>query len=138
MRIGQSGNTPRLRSADYLYILFTCIAGIWQSWCFTYGSDRFLLVILILMGFPFALASYVHAWFLSTTRTVVERPDWMRILILWAGKPLCIVVASLTVFAETRIMVAIGFGIMDLPFYDLRLLVGEGAACLAWAGCLLI
>jgi hypothetical protein len=35
-------------------------------------------------------------------------------------------------------MQAAGYGIDNLPFYDVRLLIGEAAACLAWAACLLV
>jgi len=59
-------------------------------------------------------------------------------LVLWAGMPLSLVVGSLAILAETGIMYAAGFGIDNLPFDDLRLLVGEGAACLVWATCLLV
>jgi hypothetical protein len=128
----------RLRSVDYIYVLLAGIAGVWQSWCFNYGSDRFLILLIMLMSLPFALASYGYALFLSTTGTQAQRPDWTRIPILWAGMPFCLIVASATILAETKIMLAAGFGIVNLPFDDLRVLIGEGAACLAWAVCLLI
>jgi len=59
-------------------------------------------------------------------------------LVLWAGMPLSLVVASLTILTETGMMYAAGLGIDNLPFYDLRLLIGEGGACLMWATCLLV
>ena len=44
----------------------------------------------------------------------------------------------LAILAQTRIMYAVGFRINNPPFYSLRLVIGEGAACLAWAICLLV
>jgi hypothetical protein len=58
-------------------------------------------------------------------------------LILWAGMPLSLVVFSLTVAAGTGIMYLFGFGVVNLPLYNLRLMIGEGAASLVWAVCLL-
>jgi hypothetical protein len=85
--------------------------------------------IPILMSLPFAVAPYGHAAFLSTTSAVAERPDWKRILVLWAGMPLSLVVGSLTILGKTRFMYTVGFGTDNLPFDSVRLLIGEGAAC---------
>jgi hypothetical protein len=130
----------RLKSIDYVYVLLACIAGVWQAWCFNYGINYGSKgdFTVVAMSVPFALASYAHAWFLNRDGAVGERPDWKRALVLWAGMELSLVVAFLTIFAETGIMLAAGFGIVNLPFDALRLLIGEGAACLAWATCLLI
>ena len=57
-------------------------------------------------------------------------------LVLWAGMPLSLMVGALTILAETRIMYAAGFGMDNLPFYSLRLAVGEAAGCVAWTICL--
>jgi hypothetical protein len=126
----------RSKSIDYLYVLFSGLAGWWQAWCANYGRDSVL--IFIFMSLPFALASYAHASLLGTNSTAATPPDWKRMLALWVGMPLSLVVGSLTILAETGIMYAAGFGIVNLPFDDLRLLIGEGAACLMWATCLLV
>jgi hypothetical protein len=125
----------RSRIVDCIYVLFSCLSGWWQAWCVNYGRDSILIPIL--MSLPFALASYAHATF-PVTGTVPERPDWKRALILWAGMPLSLAVGSLTILAESGIMSAAGLGIDNLPFYSVRLVVGEGTACLAWTACLLL
>jgi hypothetical protein len=124
------------RAIDCSYILLCSAAGLLQAWCFTYGRDN--LLVAIGMSLPFALASYTRALWLSKIRTVEARPNWKGILVLWAGMPLSLVVGALTILAETGVMVIAGFKIDDLPFYALRLLIGEAAACLAWAACLLV
>lgn len=134
LRYGKS-SSMQLKFADYIYVLFSCIAGAWQAWCVGFGRDSILLPVV--MSLPFTLASYLHASFFSTSSTFVRRPDWRRILVLWAGMPLSLVVFFLTVAAETGIMYLFGFGMVDLPLYNLRLMIGEGAASLAWAVCLL-
>ncbi len=119
---------------DYIYVLSSCLAGWWQAWCFNYGRDSVLIPIV--MSLPFALASYAHGAFLNRTSNVADRADWRRALVLWGGMPLSLVVGALTILAETGIMYGAGFGIVNLPFENLRLLIGEGAACLVWAICL--
>ena len=137
MRIGESSSV-RLKSTDYIFVLLSSLAGVWQWWCADYGRDNFLTVTLgALMSLPFALASYAHTSLCRTSSTVVARPDWKRILILWAGMPFSLAIGFLTILAQTRIMYAVGFGIDNLPFYSLRLVFGEGAACLVWVICLL-
>lgn len=111
------------------------MAGVWQSWCFNYGADS--LFVFMGMSLPFALASYAHASLLSKISTVESRPDWKRMLILWAGMPLSLAVGASTILAETGVLYVTGFGMANLPFYSLRLVIGEAAACLAWAICLL-
>lgn len=128
----------QLKSADYIYILLSCIAGVWQAWCFNYGTNNLIVFIVIAMSLPFAFASYIHASLRSATGNIAERPGLKRIFVLWAGMPLSLVAFSLTVLAETGIMYASGFGIVDLPFDNLRLLIGEGAASFVWAICLLV
>jgi len=125
----------RLKPIDYIYVLLSCGSGIWQAWCLNYGANSILIPVL--MSLPFALASYAYALFLGATGTVPERPDWKRAFVLWVGMELSLVVASFTILTETGMMYAAGFGIDNLPFGDLRLLIGEGAACLMWAICLL-
>jgi len=95
-------------------------------------------ILPILMSLPFALGSYAHASLARANSTSAKRPDWKRMLVLWAGIPLSLVVGSLTILAQTGIMYAGGFGIVNLPFDNLRLMIGEGAACLVWATCLLV
>jgi hypothetical protein len=124
------------RVIDCVYIAVSCVAGVWQGWCFTYGKDNALVIFV--MSLPFASASYAHASLLSTINGVAARPDWKRMLVLWSGMPLSLAVGSLTILAETGVMYVAGFGIVDLPFDPLRLLIGEAAACLAWATCLLV
>lgn len=85
------------------------------------------------MGLPFALASYVHASALSRIL-----PDWKRVTVLWLGMPLSMLAAALLMLTETGAMYAAGLGVNDLPFLTARFLIGESAACLVWAGCLLI
>ena len=128
----------QLKSVDYIYILVSCIAGVWQAWCFNYGTNNLILLIVVAMSLPFAFASYIHASLRCATDNIAERTGWKRMFILWAGMPLSLVAFSLTALAETGIMYASGFGIVDLPFDSLRLLIGEGVASLAWAICLLI
>lgn len=137
MWISQSSRM-QLASVDYGYILLACIAGVWQAWCFNYGSNRLLVLVVIAMSLPFALSTYAHAAFLRRARLVAELPDWKRMLILWAGMPLSLTTFSLVSLAETRLMYSLGFGLVDLPYYQFRLLVGEAAACLVWAICLLM
>ena len=57
---------------------------------------------------------------------------------LWAGMPLSLLSGALTMAAETGITYAVGFGVDELPLYNLRFLIGAAAACLAWAKCLQI
>jgi hypothetical protein len=130
-------SSMQLKLVDYIYVLFCCIAaGPWQFWCFSYGRDN--VFVFIGMSMPFALASYAYASLAGTNGVAADRPDWKRILILWAGMPLSLVVFALMNLAELGIMHAVGFGTVDLPFFKFRLLVGEGTACLAWTVCLLL
>jgi hypothetical protein len=126
----------RLKSIDYIYVLLSSATGVWQAWCFTYGQNSILIPIL--MSLPFALASYAYASLVSADGHVAKRPDWKRTLILWAGMPVSLVAGALTMGAETGIMYAVGLGIDNLPFASVRFLIGEGAACLVWAICLLV
>jgi hypothetical protein len=138
MRIGES-SSMRLKSAGYIYVLLSSLAGVWQWWCFDYGRDNLLTVTLgILMSLPFALVSYAYVSLFRTSSRVVARPDWKRILVLWAGMPLSLATGSLAILVQTRIMYAVGFRTDNPPFYALRLVIGEGAACLVWATCLLV
>lgn len=124
---------------DYIYFLFACIAGAWQAWCFDYGSDNKLTIILgAFMSLPFALASYAHASMLSRSGAVTERPDWRRLFILWVGMPLSLAIGALTIHVETGTMHVVGYDNDHLPFYSLRILIGEAVACSAWAMCLLL
>jgi hypothetical protein len=93
--------------------------------------------MLLLMGFPFALISYGHALLRPVTGIVSGRLDWKSIIVFWIGMPLSFMLGALTILAETGIMQALGFGVRDLPLYDLRLLIGEAAACAAWTTCIL-
>lgn len=52
--------------------------------------------------------------------------------------PLSILAAALLMLTETGAMYAAGLGVNDLPFLTARFLIGESAACVVWAGCLLI
>lgn len=135
---GKPSSLQQVKPADYIYVLFSCIAGVWQAWCFTYGSNDLLVFLVIGMSLPFAVASYIHAALLNTASDIVERPDWKGIIVLWVGMPLSLIVSSVIMFAETEILYAAGFGRIDLPFDSLRILIGEGFACLAWAACLLL
>lgn len=85
------------------------------------------------MSLPFALASY--AYMFMSNRTL---PDWKRAIVLWVGMPLALLAAELIMLAETGITYAAGFRIDNVPTIYLRLVIGEGAACLVWAGCLLL
>lgn len=134
MRIGQSGSMQL--TTDCTYVVLSGIAGVWQWWCAVRGSNTILM--LAIMSVPFALVSYGYASLLGKTRTDASRPDGKRILVMWIGMPLSLAVASLVILGETAIMHASGFGADNLPFYDLRLLIGEAAACLVWAECLLL
>jgi hypothetical protein len=125
----------QLKLIDYGYILFSCLAGVWQGWCFGYSGSALLVIP---MSLPFAVASYVHARLSSNTGDIARRPDWRRMLILWTGMPLSLVFSALIILAETEIMSITGFGVVNLPFANLRLLIGEGAASLGWATCLLL
>jgi hypothetical protein len=128
-------SSMQLKSFDYSYFLLSFLIGVWQWWCVNHGTDNIVTVILfILMGLPFALASYAHV----LRHTVAERPNWPRMLFLWVGMPLSLGVAALILLAETGILYAAGFGIDNLPFDSLRFLIGEGAASLMWAICLMM
>jgi hypothetical protein len=133
MPIGQSSSV-RLKSIDYVYVPVSCIAGVWQAWCFNYGANSIL--VYILLSLPFALMSYAHASLVRTTRDVAGHPSWKRTLVLWGGMPVSLVVGVLTMGAETGIMYAAG--IDNLHFITVRFFIGEGAACLMWATCLLV
>jgi hypothetical protein len=135
MRIGQSSSL-QLSFADYAYFLLSAFVGVWQAWCATYGRNSLLLPFL--MSLPFALASYGHAALLNKAGVVDERPNWKGLLALWAGMPLSLVVCFLTVLIATRAMSAVDGGADSIPFYDLRLLIGECAGSVVWAGCLLV
>ena len=128
----------RLIPIDYGYVSLACISGVWQAWCFNYGSNKLLVPVVIGMSLPFALASYAHASFRRRAKSVAECPDWKRMIILWAGMSLSLASFSVVSLAETGLMYAFGFGVVDLPYYSFRLLIGEGAACLVWAICLLM
>lgn len=129
----------RLKSIDYIYILLSGFAGVWQAWCLNYGSNGLLLAILwSLSSLPFALASYVHASLLKKAGIVNERPDWKRVLVLWAGMEFSLVIFSLTALLETQIMSVLYRTLDNLPLFNLRILIAEGAGCLAWAVCLLV
>jgi hypothetical protein len=128
----------RPKFVDFAYVVLCCIAGLWQAWCFTYGSDRLFVLLVIGMSLPFALATYAHASLPSRAEAFAKQSDWKRTLVLWVGMPLSLAVFSLTSLGETGIMYAFHFGIVDFPFYNLRLLIAEVAACAAWAACLLV
>ena len=51
--------------------------------------------------------------------------------------PLSMLAAALRMLTETGAMYAAGLGVNDLPFLTARFLIGESAACLVWAVCLL-
>jgi hypothetical protein len=125
----------RLKSTDYFYVFLSCFTGVWQAWCANYGRNSIFLALV--MSLPFALTSYGHAWLLNKTGVVEERPNWKRMIALWVGMPLSFMVGSLTILIETRILYAAGFR-TNPPFHDLRLLIGEGAACVAWTACILL
>jgi len=126
----------RLKSVDYIYVLLSSVSGIWQAWCLNYPSNSLLLAIL--WSLPFALASYAHASLLKKAGIVNERPDWKRVLVLWAGMQLSLVIFSLTGLLETQIMRAFYPGADNFPFLHLRIFIAEGAASIAWACCLLV
>jgi hypothetical protein len=119
----------------FCYVLLSCAAGIWQGWCFAYSSNA---LIILVMGVPFALICYAYASLTTITSAAAERPHWSRMIILWAGMPLSLLMFALTALAETGIMNILGFGMVNLPFYNGRLLIAEAAASLVWAACLLL
>jgi hypothetical protein len=126
-------------AVDYIYFLLSCVAGVWQAWCFGYGADNTLTIILgVSLGLPFALTSYAHASIVSKSIDIGQSPDWKRMPILWIGMPLSLVLGALTMLAETAFMRVAGYGTENLPFSSLRFLIGEGVACLAWAMCLVM
>jgi hypothetical protein len=46
----------RPQPMDYIYVMLPGrVAGIWQAWCLNYGSDRFLIPIVLTMSGPFVL-----------------------------------------------------------------------------------
>jgi hypothetical protein len=125
-----------VRPIDYIYLLLCSAAGVWQWWCAVYGQDNIITVVLaLLMSLPFTLASYWHARRISTAS---DWPDWKRMLVLWAGMPLSLVVGSMTGFAETKVLLSAGFRMENLPFYFFRIAVAEAAACGAWTICLVV
>jgi hypothetical protein len=52
--------------------------------------------------------------------------------------PSSLVLGALTILVETKTMQVAGLGIDNLPFYNVRILIGEAAACAIWATCLLV
>ena len=128
----------RLSQWDGIYLLFSSVAGVWQAWCANSGSNQFMVLQVILMGVPFALASYAHASLSNRVDSIAERLDWKRALVLWAGMPLCLVVVSLTMFVQAGITHLIGFATDNVRLIYLWIVIGEGAACFFWAECLLI
>jgi len=131
------GQSSRLRLGrwDGIYLVFSVIAGVWQAWSANYGRNS--IVLAVTMSLPFAVGSYAYILFRSTFPPDIKRSDLKGVLILWAGMPLCIVVFTLTELLEVGIMRGIGFGLDNLHFFSLRILIGEGVACLAWAMVLL-
>lgn len=99
MRAGES-RCLQLNQWDSIYILLSGTVGVWQAWCVNYGRNSVLLAIF--MSVPFAVVSYAHALLLNQDGIINERPDWKRVLVLWAGMPLSLVVFSLTVLMETQ------------------------------------
>jgi hypothetical protein len=126
----------QLNQWDGIYILLSGIVGVWQAWCLNYGRNS--IFVDMFWSVPFGLVSYVHASLLKKAGIVDERPDWWRVLVLWAGMQISLVVFSLTVLMETQIMSAFYHTVDNLPFVDLRILIGEGAGAVVWAGCLLV
>lgn len=124
----------QLKFIDYIYILLSCTAGIWQAWCVSYGRNSILL--LMLMSLPFTLLSWGHLSLYSQNRRALGGPGWKRLLVLWAGMPFSLAIGALTIFVATRMMYAAGFGAENPPFYFLRLAIGEAAACGVWIACL--
>jgi hypothetical protein len=126
-------------AANCIYFMFAGVAGVWQAWCFDYGADNALTIVLgISIGLPFALASYAHGSIVNKSVGISECPELNRIIVLWVGMPLSLVLGASTMAAETVFMRAVGNGWDNLPHYGLRLLIGESVACMAWAACLLI
>jgi len=129
----------RLKSVDYIYVLLSCVLGIWQAWCLNYPSNGLLLAIPgSLWSLPFALASYAHASLLKKAGIVNQHPDWKRVLVLWAGMPLSLVAFSLTGLMETQIMSVFYRTADNLPLFNLRVLIAEGVGSVVWAVCLLV
>jgi hypothetical protein len=127
-----------MKPIQFCYILLSCIAGLWQAWCIAYGKDDYVAVILgMTLGLPFALLSYLY------TRSQHNYPEngrsnWKDFIVLWLGMPLSLLVGTLAIVVETRIMLASGFKLDALPHYTVRLLIGEAIGCLAWATCLVL
>jgi hypothetical protein len=135
MRIGES-SSMRLKFVDYIYVLFSLVAGTWEVLCLHYGRDNAIAIILVLfMGFPFAIVSYIHALSLSRAGNYHGRQGWKGLLILWMGMPVSFTAGALSMAAATAVLYSSGSESASFPFDVLRLF-GEGVACLAWAACL--
>jgi hypothetical protein len=118
---------------DCVYLLSCCLAGVWQAWCFNYGRDDvFTLTLILLMGLPFAISSYAREVFRNRASTAASRPKWSSVFILWAGMPLSLALGALCVGLTTTVRHVLGLAATH-PRFDAPLLVGEGAACMAWA-----
>lgn len=89
----------------------------------------FAIILAAFMSFPFALASYAHATILSSDSEIAKHPNYKATLVLWASMPLSIAGGALAILAQTGIMYIAFHTANDLPFFQPRLLIGEGAAC---------
>jgi len=130
----------RLKSADYVFLMAACGAGMWQAWCISYPRDDIFSIFLVMsFGVPFAVASYGYLSAFSGTGARDTRPPWKPILVLWAGMPPSVVLASLSMLATSQVSRAVGFRIdNNIPFAYFVIAMGESVACLAWAKCLQI
>jgi hypothetical protein len=124
------------KSADFFYVVLSGAAGIWQGWCFSYGTNSFLGLIVMTMSLPFVALSFIYSLGNPAAR-IVEPPNWKRVLILWVGMPASLLAFALTVLAETGIIYLLGLARVNPAFGGLRLLIGEAAGCFVWAICLL-
>jgi len=129
MPLGKS-RSLRLNLRDVVYVLFSFVAGVWQGWCFDTGRNAWLIIPI---GVPFALGSCAY---LSPWTGIATHCDWKGALVLSVGMPLCLIAAAVTMGAETGILYALGYDVTHLPLYTVRVLIGEGVACLIWAKCL--
>ena len=130
----------KLKAADYAYFIAACGAGVWQAWCLNYSGDDILSIFLVLsFSVSFAVASYGYLSAFRGTEARDTQPPWKPILVLWAGMPLSVVLASLSMLATLELSRAVGFGAdNNVPLVYLVIAMGEGVACLAWAKCLQI
>lgn len=138
MPAGESGSLSSLKAADCVYFVLACGAGIWEAWCAGWsGDDALAIFLLISMSEAFAVLSSGYMLQFGGGGHIGPRSPWKPIVILWAGMPLSVLLASLSMTGVTRALSAAGFRVdNNVPYAHILIGSGEAVACLAWTACL--